>query len=115
MGNQLFPAGLNDAKAWSSLTLNFGWTGTAKYRKVGNRVDLMLDVECNNASAGTVIARMPSGYEPATRRFLTIGQTSGATIDQVWMDLQTDGDIEYDVGTPAVGDKLRGLTSYYLN
>ncbi len=85
----------NDS-GWITATLNSPYThfgspyGDVQYRKIGDIVNIQGLVNINNASNGSTIFTLPSGYRPSLR--LVFAQANANT-DITRIDILTDGDV----------------------
>ena len=76
--------------AWESLTLSASWVnygsgyGSARYRKIGNRVQVAGLIKSGTTTVGTTIATLPVGFRPSSQEIYTAHNgTSGARALQV--------------------------------
>jgi hypothetical protein len=101
-GEVLTAADLNDAMApaWTAVSFSSPWANypgsfqTAKYRIVGNRVEVVGLVQpTSSTSANSVIFNLPTGFRPASIQWCGVaGFPSGALVTTI-VRVETSGNV----------------------
>jgi hypothetical protein len=90
--------------SWTNLTLQNGWVNdsgfsTASYRKNEfGEIEIRGRIKTGTTTIGTVIAVLPLGYRPATKKSFAVVCHMGTGIKLGQIDILTNGTIEYVSG-----------------
>jgi hypothetical protein len=100
--------------AWTTATLANSWTGNVYYKKVGNRVYIVLDALTNASASTAKVLTLPAGYRPGKAYIDNfIGQTAAVTNCRAVITSAGDLYIQNPAGGPsAAGESYNQYLEY---
>lgn len=109
---------------WLPLTPQTTWNGSNNsltpplWRRVFDHGDQKIQLQGrvwrNGSNTGTIIAALPVGYRPGIQRVLLAARENIGGVNEVQININTDGTIEL-VGHMIAGPMNQGVTTSYYN
>jgi hypothetical protein len=106
-----------DDSGWQTFSLATGFSGVVKFRKIGNRVSVWLNITPDDAITNT-IGSLPVEYRPAVGEIrFTFGKTGDDTDNLIPArgGINTDGAITITGNTERAGVNMLGYIEYYVD